>query len=141
MKGWICLLSIVLVMGGAQDVVAADSLKKVIQAVVLENMNASQKENMAALLKTIHPESPILDMTRQQSEMVFSQYRLKYKIHAIHVIGEDGDYAVARVDVTTTGVEGPGYNDNRSSLLQVFRKDGESWKYWNQLLLDVQYLE
>jgi hypothetical protein len=117
-----------------------DTLKKTLQAVVIENLNASQKENLDALLKTIHKDSPVYQATRVQSDMIFKQYRLKYKLHSVRLIGQDGDFAFARIEVTTTKVEGPGFRNNRTSILQVFKKEGEQWKYWNQLLLELTFV-
>lgn len=141
MNKWLVMLSFLMLTVAHVSAADDSALKKTIQAVVIENLNAAQKENIQALMKTVHTNSPVYQATRSQSEMIFAAYKLKYKLHSVRVIGQDGDWVFARIDVTTTKVDGPDFRNNRTSLLQVFRKDGDSWKYWNQLLLDLTYTE
>ena len=123
-----------------QDVSGTDNISATIKQVVLNNMEAMKQEDLEAMLKTIHSQSPSYMTTKQQAQGMFDAYDLKYGLTYYKFIGQDKDVAVARVRQTTEKVEGGAFLNNEIDMIQVFKNERGIWKYWTQAIMAVKYL-
>jgi hypothetical protein len=71
---------------------------------------------------------------------MFENYDLKYKLTYFKYIGQDGEYAVARIRQLTEKVAGGYFQNNEIDMIQVFKKENDEWKYWSQVIIDVKYI-
>jgi hypothetical protein len=71
---------------------------------------------------------------------LFDNYDSKYKILSFKYIGRDNQCAVARVKQSTMKLSGPAFRNNVLDMVQVFRQEKGQWKFWNQVLLEVTYI-
>jgi xanthine dehydrogenase molybdenum-binding subunit len=46
-----------------------------------------------------------------------------------------------RVTQVTRKVSGPAFRDNRATLLHALRKSGGQWKFYNTVVLKIEYLD
>jgi len=106
----------------------------------IQNMKACQDEDLDAAMSTLHSQSPAYLPTKQQTSILFENFDLKYELAAFKYIGQDGEYAVARIKQKTTKVAGPAFQNNVTDLIAVFRKENGHWKFWNQIILGTKYL-
>jgi len=123
---------------------------KEVKAVVTQNVEASEKEDLKTVLKTIHKHSPLYRQTKLTLPFQFKKYDLRHELLACELIGTDGIYAVARVKerVTQKGTvteeqrkanpNAPKFQDYETDLFVVFRKDRDNhqWQYWSQALIE-----
>jgi hypothetical protein len=110
-----------------------------IKLVIMENLKATQAEDMDRMMKTIHTQSPSYLQTKQQIAPIFDNFDLSYRLLSYSYIGLDGEYAVARVKQATKKVSGPAFQNNELDLMQVFRKENGKWKFWAQAILEMKY--
>jgi hypothetical protein len=118
---------------------AGDDIQKAINSMVISNVQATQEENLDAVLQTIHTQSPGYLATKQQLVPLFDNYDLKYEILSFKYIGRDNEYAVARVKQSTKKLSGPAFRNNVVDMIEVFRQEKGQWKFWNQVILEVTY--
>jgi hypothetical protein len=111
-----------------------------IKNVVVKNLEACEKEDTAAMMATVHSQSPSYLATKQEMAPIFENYDLKYKLTYFKYIGKDGDYAVARAKQATEKVSGGYFQNNEIDMIQIFKQENGEWKFWNQAILEVKYL-
>jgi len=121
--------------------VAGEGISKSIRAVVAKNLWATQAEDLEAMMSTIHTQSPAYLQTKTQIQPLFDNFDLSYRLLSFRFIGYDKPYAIARVSQRTTKKSGPAFKNNVVDMIQIFRKENGRWKYWNQSILDVRYIE
>ncbi|MCG6980304.1 MAG: hypothetical protein LJE88_02745 [Deltaproteobacteria bacterium] len=119
---------------------AENDIQNTINSVVITNVQAVQAENLDAVMKTIHTQSPGYLTTKQQLQPLFDNHDLKYQILSFTYIGRDNQYAVARVKQSTQKLSGPTFHNNVLDMIQVFRQEKGQWKFWNQAILEVTYV-
>ena len=119
---------------------AENDIQNTINSVVITNVQAVQAENLDAVMKTIHTQSPGYLTTKQQLQPLFDNHDLKYQILSFTYIGRDNQYAVARVKQSTQKLSGPAFRNNVLDMIQVFRQEKGQWKFWNQAILEVTYV-
>jgi len=112
-----------------------------IKSTVVENIRSTQAEDVDAMMKTIHSESPLYESTKKQVAQIFGKgLNLKYELLKLRYIATDGDYAFGRVRQRTTVVGGPKFRNNEIDMIVAFRKEGDTWKFWNQAILEIKLL-
>ena len=112
-----------------------------IKSTVLENIRSTQAEDVDAMMKTIHSESPMYESTKKQVTQIFGKgLNLKYELLKFKYIATDGDYALGRVRQRTTVVGGPKFRNNEIDMIVAFRKEGDTWKFWSQAILEIKLL-
>ena len=136
----IWILTLIICMSISSYALAADDIAVTIETLVKENLKATREENIDGIMSTIHPDSPAYNPTKDQTAPLFESYDLNYEIVSFTYIGEEGTYAVSRTKQKTTKISGPDFRDNVIDMIQVFRKDEGVWKFWNQVILDIEYL-
>ena len=92
------------------------------------------------MLETLHTQSPGYLATKEQMGPLFSNYDLKYELVSFRYIGRDGEYAVARVKQSTKKASGLAFRDNVLDMVQVYKQEDGRWKFWNQVILEIEYV-
>ena len=118
---------------------AEEDVSAAIKLVVMENLKATQAEDINWMMKTIHTQSPSYLQTKQQIAPLFDNFDLSYRLLSFSYIGLDAEYAVARVKQTTKKVSGLAFRNNELDMIQVFRKENGKWKFWAQAILGIKY--
>ena len=118
-----------------------EDIGKAIHRTILKNVKAGQAEDLPAMMKTIHSQSPVYQSTKEKTPAIFKAYKLDYQLLAYKYIGRDGEYAFARTRHRTRKISGPALRDNEMDSIQIFRKEKGEWKLWNQAILEIQYLK
>ena len=135
-----CLIIVTAVASfAAVQACAADDLGQALRGVLEANETAVANGDVDGMLKTIHSQSPSYAKTR--SAMKNWPFKLKTDILYFKVIGEDGDFAFARVRTKTTKLSGPEFQDNVTDAMHAFKKEGPDWKIWTSLPLTVTFPE
>lgn len=124
---------------GALQARATDDLAQALRGVLETNEAAIAKGDVDAMSRTLHSQSPVYAKTR--SAMKNWPFKLKTDILYFKVVGEDGDFAFARVRTKTTKLSGPEFQDNVTDALHAFKKEGADWKIWASLPLTVTFPE
>jgi hypothetical protein len=139
MRAIVVLTTMLCLLGFDGIAQARDGVSEAIQAVVVENLHATQAEDVDRVLKTVHTQSPSYLQTKHQLAPLFDSYELSYKLLSFSFLGMDGEYAVARVKQETKKVSGPPFQNNELDLIHVFRQEGGAWKFWSQAALEIQF--
>ena len=106
-----------------------------------ENIRSTEAENLDSMMRTIHSGSPLFQQTRQQVSQIFGKgLGLKYQLVSLKYLATDGDYALARVRQRTTKTPADSFKNNEIDMIIAFRKEDDTWKIWNQAILEIKYL-
>ena len=111
-----------------------------IEEAILGNLKHTQNEDVAAVMGDMHSQSPAYLPTQQMLQQLFPAYDLNYELLEYTFVGEDGEYAYAKVKQSTIKVSGPAFQNNKVEALQVFKEENGTWKLWTQANLSVSYL-
>ncbi len=129
----------------AQEKNAPDSARGIesqLKEVMLENIKSTEAEDVDGTMKTVHSKSPLYQATRKQLAQLFGKHLgLKYELIALKYLATDDDYAFARVHQRTTQVPASNFKTNETDILVAFRKENGTWKFWNQIVLDIKFLK
>ena len=138
---FLTLLSALLV----ADVAAAPAdkeqaeLEVTLQSVVKEYLTELEKEDLAAVRKTIHADSEHFVQPLAQQQQLFPFYDLRHKLVVFTFLGGDRDCAAVRVMLTTTMarmeeiarlIKREPYKSRLRDSLFVFRRSTDGWKLW-----------
>jgi hypothetical protein len=140
-----CLLIVTPVSAPAQQVPArkaAPTVEAELRRTLEQNMRSAEAEDVDAMMKTIHSGSPLYQTTRQQVAQVFGRgLALKYQLVSLKHLATDGEFAFARVRQRTTKTPADSFRNNEMDMIVAFRKEDDRWKFWNQAILEIKYLE
>ena len=120
-----------------------DATEVAIRQLVDNAASAFAKEDYEGVLKAFHPQSPQKANTEEILRRIFKTHDVQLTFSDFKFIGEDGDYAVVRMKEKSTrrpSSDGT-FKDNTSDALYVFRKDGNEWKIWNEMILETEFHE
>lgn len=121
---------------------ASPALEAEIRKTMQENIRSTEAEDLDSMMRTIHSGSPLFQQTRQQVAQIFGKgLGLKYQLVSLKYLATDGDYAVARVRQRTTKTPADSFKNNEIDMILAFRKEDDTWKIWNQAILEIKYLE
>ena len=137
MRRSLIIVPVVAMFGALQACAAADDLTQALRGVLEANEDAIAKGDVDAMSRTLHSQSPVYAKTR--NAMKDWPFKLKSEILYFKVIGQDEDFAFARVRTKTTKVSGPEFQDNVTDALHAFKKEGPDWKIWTSLPLTVTF--
>ena len=138
----LCLCLVVL--SPKSENVAADTeedVATVIKALAIENLRATEAEDIDAVLDTMHTQSPVYSNTEKLLISLSETYDLKYQMRLFRYIGQDGPYAIARLKFSTEKVAGPEFNNNILDTFHIFRKEDGKWKMWSMAILETNFVE
>ncbi|MGV3001597.1 hypothetical protein [Vibrio sp.] len=117
----------------------ADTSQEVYQ-VLQDNLTATKNEKIADYMNTMHSQSLSYPQTQQVLLPIFDNYELDYQLQDFQFVGEDNEYAYAKLWLETTKVSGAVFANNRMQILVVFKKENGQWKIWSQANMVIQYL-
>ena len=112
-----------------------------IKALFIENLKATQAEDIEAVLDTMHTQALAYSNTERAMISVFETYDLKYQMQLFRYIGQDDQYAIARLKFSSEKIAGPDFNDNILDTYHVFRKEDGKWKIWSMATLEINFIE
>lgn len=138
----LCLCLVVL--SPKSENVAADTDEDIaieIKALVIENLKATEAEDIEAVLDTMHTQSPAYSNTEKLLISLSETYDLKYRMRLFRYIGQDDPYAIARLKFSTEKVAGPAFNNNVLDTFHIFRKEDGKWKIWSMTILETNFIE
>lgn len=93
------------------------------------NLQAMQKEDLPAVLATIHPESGNFAATRTVIEEIFAKYDFRYTLSDLKVVGvKDGVVRVSFIQRTERTGGAEDRPDNLVEGVHLLKKDGAQWK-------------
>ncbi len=132
------VLTVLVLVFFAVSVQAEEDIGETLRKLIVNALEANQMEDQEAALAMIHTGSPVYEKIQGRIPLIFSSFDLEYELLYFQYLGRDGEYAVARIKQTTKKVKGPEFQDNKVDLIQVFRLEKGQWKFWNQVVLDMQ---
>jgi hypothetical protein len=112
-----------------------------IMAALEENLRAAEAEDLLAYMATIHEDSDLYGSTESLMENLFELYDLDYEVETLELVSLAGGEAKLRVTQVTRKVSGPAFRDNRITVLHALRKSGGQWKFYNTVVLKIEYLD
>jgi len=115
------------------------TLGQALRKTVEENFQGYRDESLDKVRATIHSKSPVYQNTIAMTQRLFGAYTLKYTLVGFTFMGSDGEYAVARVKQKTEKIAGPGFRNNQTDTMAVFKKEDGKWKFWQQTILEIKY--
>jgi len=124
----------------AQNAAPDQKLGEVLKGVILENFDAYEKEDLTRVLNTVHTQSYGYLTTKQATQEIFTEYDLHYELLGSSFVGQNGDFALMRVQQKTTKVSGPAFRDNELDIIFIFKQENSRWKFWTQAVLDIKFL-
>jgi hypothetical protein len=120
---------------------ASASTETDLRKTMLENTRSTEAEDLDSMMKTIHSGSPLFQQARQQVSQIFGKgLGLRYQLVSFKYLSTDGDYAFARVRQRTTKTPADTFRNNEIDMIVAFRKEDDTWKFWNQAILEIKYL-
>ena len=111
-----------------------------IEQVILDNLKHTQTEDSAAAMGDLHSQSPAYLATQQMLQQLFPAYDLQYELLSYKFIGEDDEYAYAKVKQRTRKISGPAFQNNEIEMLMIFKQENGVWKLWTQANLSISYI-
>lgn len=138
MRFLICTLFLLIsTLSIAQDLDLVGQLKDLTQ----RHFEAMEAENIEQVEATFHPDTPILGQTLLMARQLAATYDLEHSVgnHWIYV-GQDSDYAYARIEQETRKLSGPAFSDNAVDQIWVFRQFEGEWRIWTTGVIDVDFL-
>ncbi|HEY0072719.1 MAG TPA: hypothetical protein VGB77_01365 [Abditibacteriaceae bacterium] len=114
-----------------------------IVAILQQNAQAAQSENLAAYMNTYHSQSPLRQSDKAKMPGVFSSYNLKYSISDVEVESSTDEEIQARYTLLTqkTDNTGPPFRNNKTVQHVVFKKENGQWKIYEARIMKIEYVE
>lgn len=122
--------------GHAESPPTADAIKSLVE----RSNRALQEENLDASINTIHSQSPSLLGVKKDLPTIFENYDLNTELVSFSFIGQDEDYAVARIKTRYIKLSGPFWQNVETDSISVYRQENDEWKYWNNVKLNTRNL-
>ncbi|MBP0012483.1 MAG: hypothetical protein J7540_14120 [Roseofilum sp. SID2] len=112
-----------------------------IQALLDENLNAINAENVERYMNTMHPDSPQWEITRQTVLSSIDLVDLRYEFNDWEIVELTGDKAQIMATQTTTKIGGDAqFRDNRLIILHTLKKYKGEWKFWTSEIQSIEFL-
>jgi len=112
-----------------------------IQALIDENLNAINAENVERYMDTMHPDSPQFEITEETVIYSSDFFDLRYEINDWEIIELTEDKAQIRASQTTTKVAGEApFRDNYIVVIHTLKKYKGEWKFWTSEIQSVEFL-
>jgi hypothetical protein len=116
---------------------ADDALGDTLRQVIEKNYAAASHKSVDETMSTIDPKSPGYARTRKalpgQFDVGATTSLVSYRF-----VGQDADFAVARVKFKTTGKPGSSFVTNVIDSMTVFHQADGQWRLWDQVVLGVE---
>ena len=128
--------------GGALLVLGGGGGNEEIRAVIRENAQALEDGSVDRYIETMHPESPIYDRTRSQTEALLQEVQagdltVEVTIESVDTLGEERAEAET---VQTTRADIQDFRDNRVDQVHELRTYQGEWRIYDSTVEDIEYL-
>jgi hypothetical protein len=135
-----CVALLALIGVGSSPALAEDAeLVAALRQVVVDNVAAYDREDVAATMGTIATKSPNYDTTQTELAAQFTDLEVKPEVVGFQFVGHDDEFAVARVKIKTVATpKDAGFTDNTVDAILIFHQDGGVWKLWADEILGVE---
>ena len=110
-----------------------------LKELVTAHLALSTVEDIEGIMNTMHSQSPTYASQKDKLEEIAKVYNFDFDLLSFSFIGEDQDYAYARFKFLLKEVSGFQFKDNERDTLGIFKKEGEQWKFWSQINLEIDY--
>lgn len=101
-----------------------------------KNVDAMQREDVAGVMATVHPESPDFEATRGVIEELFSKFDLKYELSDLKVVSATPAEIKVSFVQKTMKVSGPPELPNHIvEGVHTLRKEGAQWKLFRTVTI------
>lgn len=122
-----------------------DQLKRIVD----RHLTALQSEDVAAVMATIHPQSPLRSATETLLKRVKGKYDFRYTVTDQKVVSVSQEEARVAFTLVTEKVSGPQFRPNRLRGFLVFRKwknpqmrnPVPEWRIFDTEIAESVYLE
>jgi ketosteroid isomerase-like protein len=112
-------------------------IKEKVLKVIYKNLEATEAEDVAGVMETIHEDSPQLSSTKQGMEYVFQNFKMSYEIEDIQFMSITDTVTQVIYQQTTKAVSGMGFNNTRSIGIHTMKKSKDGrWK-----IFGTEYLQ
>lgn len=126
------LLCVAVLLGGCQRITDAD--KQAAIDCVKANVVAMEKQNMEAVMATIHPKSENYEPTKTVVAAIWKQYVLKFELEKVEIDRATTKGILVKFVQVVRKLEGPDdvdMEDSRTIGTHLLQKDGKTWKIWS----------
>lgn len=107
-----------------------------------ENVKAMQREDLNAVMATIHPESADFEATRRVIEEIFAKYDLQYELRELKVVSATPNEMKVSFVQKTERIDGAtDLPDNLVEGVHTLKKDGDKWKMIRTVTIRVTALK
>ena len=111
--------------------------EKALFSAIEENTKAMEREDIDAVMATVHPETPDFEATKAFLEDYFSKTEFKYEVSSLKLIGlEDGEAQVSFVQKSIPANGDPGAVVVAEGV-HTLKKDGEKWKLLRSVAVPI----
>lgn len=119
------------------DEPTAEALRTVTEA----SIAAVNSKDAPATLATIHPDSPARQTTEAALRQGLQNTSVTMELVYFQPVGLDAPYAFARVKQKLIPADPRARADTVVDVLHVYKRDGESWKFWKTQRLAQEVIE
>ena len=106
-----------------------------------ENVNAMEKKDVARVMATVHPQSPVYAGTKEVIEDLFKHYTLKMTLSNLKIVKATSDEVQVSFDQTTEKLSGPDeFQGTRLEGIHTLRQDKGEWKIFKTVPTKVSPL-
>lgn len=128
--------------GDSNDVASANGASTdegAIRAVLRQQAQALENDNLEAYMETIHPEAPLYESTRSSTRRLMQTYDMEIDL-TIDSISVDGDTADADVTQVSRLDGGSGSQSGRTEMIHELRTYEGDWKVYDSTVTDREQL-
>lgn len=111
-----------------------------LRAVLDAHVAAQNAQDAAAVMRQIHPDSPMFESTRQMLSQLYINYRFANELLEWGLVGVDRDYIYARMRLKTVKLEGPEFQNNQTDAVLILKPQADELKIWAQFALSQEPL-
>jgi len=117
-------------------------LEKALKDVIVAHVEASEKEDLQAVMATVDPSSPGYTQTKEDVSLNFLLFDLDYELELVNVIEATDTIAYVYSVMLTKKVKGPDIPDTRTRQVDLLKKQEDgSWKIYMTYLMGVEFLK
>lgn len=136
--GCVAVILLLSLAGEATTANGDEGLTAQLRQVILANLAAYNREDLAAAMKSVHTKSPEYGVTRAILPEQFTAFDARTELVSFAYIGHDDEFAVARVKLKTVDHSGADFSANVVDALTVFHQESGVWKVWSDHILGVE---
>jgi hypothetical protein len=119
---------------------ALDMSENAVVQVLYDNINALNNEDIVGAMKSISPESPSYDATKEITLQLFQDYEIKYTLESYKVLSLTPEKATVEIVQVTVNQNDMPFNDNRMTAVHELRPYQGQWKIYNTTIENIDYL-